>query len=75
MADDLHRLPFVLRLSRRTMHIIYQNVALALGLKILFLVLTVTGHASLWAAVLADDGAAFAVILNGLRLLTFHDRH
>ncbi|MBP1678176.1 MAG: heavy metal translocating P-type ATPase, partial [Bacteroidetes bacterium] len=49
--------------------VVRQNIAIALGLKAVFLVLALTGHATLWMAVLADDGAALAVILNGLRLL------
>lgn len=74
MSDDLQKLPYLLRLSERTFRVVRQNVALALGLKLVFLVLSLTGHASLWAAILADDGAALAVILNGLRLLSFEDR-
>jgi Cd2+/Zn2+-exporting ATPase len=55
------------------MAIIKQNVALALSLKLLFLVLSITGSATLWMALLADDGAALAVILNGLRILSHKD--
>jgi Cd2+/Zn2+-exporting ATPase len=53
------------------MAIVKQNIAIALGLKLLFLILSASGVATLWMAVLADDGAALIVILNGLRLLTF----
>jgi Cd2+/Zn2+-exporting ATPase len=69
MSDDIGRLPSLLSLGRRAMRVVRQNVAIALGLKAIFLVLALTGHATLWVAVLADDGAALAVILNGLRLL------
>ena len=71
MGDSIEKLPDLLRLSRRALAVIRQNIALALALKLLFLGLTLAGHATLWMAVLADDGAALAVILNGLRLLTF----
>jgi Cd2+/Zn2+-exporting ATPase len=69
MSDDIARLPSLVSLSRRAMRVVRQNIAIALGLKAVFLVLALTGHATLWMAVLADDGAALAVILNGLRLL------
>ena len=69
MSDDLARLPALVSLSRRTMRVVRQNIAIALSLKAAFLVLGLTGHATLWMAILADDGAALAVILNGLRIL------
>jgi Cd2+/Zn2+-exporting ATPase len=69
MSDDITRLASLVSLSRRTMRIVRQNIAIALGLKVVFLVLALTGYATLWMAVLADDGAALAVIFNGLRLL------
>jgi Cd2+/Zn2+-exporting ATPase len=53
------------------MAIIRQNVLLALSLKVLFLILSLLGAASLWMAILADDGAALLVVLNGLRMLQF----
>lgn len=71
MGDDLSKLPLLIQLSRKTMAIIKQNIAVALSLKALFLVLTVAGVGTLWMAVLADDGAALIVILNGLRALSF----
>lgn len=70
MGDDLKKLPVLIRLSRDTMRIIKQNIAIALILKLMFLVLSVSGVATLWMAVLADDGAALIVILNGLRMLS-----
>jgi Zn2+/Cd2+-exporting ATPase len=73
MSDDLGKLPFLFALGRATMRIIRQNIALALGLKILFLLLSIGGFATLWMAVLADDGAALLVIFNGLRALSFRN--
>jgi Cd2+/Zn2+-exporting ATPase len=69
MADDLGKLPFAVRLSRQARRIIGQNVALSLGIKGLFLVLALTGSATLWMAVFADMGASLIVTLNGMRLL------
>jgi Cd2+/Zn2+-exporting ATPase len=63
------RLPFAIRLSRRTVRNIQANVALALILKATFLILAVGGVATLWMAVAADMGASLLVIGNGLRLL------
>jgi Cd2+/Zn2+-exporting ATPase len=71
MSDDIAKIPLVVSLSRRAMAIVKQNIALALLTKGLFLALSISGNATLWMAVLADDGAALAVILNGLRLLAF----
>jgi Cd2+/Zn2+-exporting ATPase len=69
MSDDLSRLPWLIQLARRSLSIIKQNVAFALGLKFLFLGLTLFGAASLWAAIAADMGASLIVIFNALRLL------
>jgi Zn2+/Cd2+-exporting ATPase len=69
MADDLLKLPFALRLSRRTVRNIQTNIAVAIGLKAAFLVLGAVGLATLWMAVVADMGASLLVIANGLRLL------
>jgi len=69
MADDLFKLPFAVRLSRRARAIIRQNVALSLGIKAVFLALALAGVATLWMAVFADVGASLIVTLNGMRLL------
>jgi Zn2+/Cd2+-exporting ATPase len=69
MADDLAKIPYVLRLSRATVRNIRVNVGFSLALKTVFLVLALTGGATLWMAVLADMGASLIVIGNALRLL------
>ena len=69
MSDDLGRLPWLIRHSRRTMAVIRQNVAFSLAVKAVFVVLTFAGYSSLWAAIAADTGASLLVIFNGLRLL------
>lgn len=69
MADDLSKLPWLIQHSRRTLGVIKQNIAFALGIKVVFIVLSLIGFASLWMAIAADTGASLLVIANGLRLL------
>ena len=69
MDDDLRKIPQFIQLSQRTSRILKQNISLALGIKVVFLVLAVFGSASLWMAVFADMGASLLVIFNGLRLV------
>ncbi len=69
MADDLSKLPFAVKLSRRARAIILQNIALSLGIKAVFFALALSGTATLWMAVFADVGASLIVTLNGMRLL------
>jgi Cd2+/Zn2+-exporting ATPase len=59
----------MIRLSRRTMGNIHQNIAIALGLKLVFLGTTILGITGLWPAIMADTGATVLVTLNALRLL------
>ncbi len=67
MSDDLSKLPFAVRLGRATVQTIRVNVAIALGLKLGFVILAAVGLATLWMAVLADTGASLLVVANGLR--------
>ena len=69
MADDLTGLPWLLRHARRTLSRIHQNIALAVGAKLVVMSLAVVGLAGLWAAVAADVGMSVLVTLNALRLL------
>jgi Cd2+/Zn2+-exporting ATPase len=69
MADELLAVPALVRLGRITVRNIRTNIAVAVGLKALFLALAVAGMATLWMAVAADMGASLLVIANGLRLL------
>ena len=72
MDDDLRKLPSFIRLSRQTHRVLIQNVTLALGIKAVFLALTLAGEGTLWMAVFADMGASLLVVFNGLRLLRHH---
>ncbi|MGN8761638.1 heavy metal translocating P-type ATPase [Oribacterium sp. HCP3S3_B9] len=70
MDDDLARIPIVIRIARRTVAISTQNIAFALFVKILILVLTAFGLTNMWIAVFGDVGVAVLCILNSMRLLT-----
>ncbi len=69
MDDDLAKIPYFLRVSRRTVTLIKQNIAVALGIKALFFIAIFIGYESMWAAVFADVGASLLVIMNSLRIL------
>ena len=71
MDDDLRKLPSFIRLSRQTHRVLIQNITLALGIKAVFLALTLSGEGTLWMAVFADMGASLLVVFNGLRLLKY----
>ena len=69
MSDDLAKLPWLIRHSRRALNIIRQNIAASIAIKAVFVALTFGGYASLWAAIAADMGVSLLVIFNALRLL------
>ncbi|MDE2275040.1 MAG: HAD-IC family P-type ATPase, partial [Burkholderiales bacterium] len=69
MNDDPRKLADFVVLSRATRAVLWQNIALALGIKVVFLALALAGAATLWMAVFADMGASLLVVFNGLRLL------
>lgn len=74
MADDLGKLPFTLKLSRKALFIIKQNITFSLGIKLVALLLVIPGWLTLWIAIFADMGATLIVTLNGLRLLRVKDK-
>ncbi len=69
--NNLNSIVDAIVLSRKTMLNIKQNIFLAIGLKAIFLILTIFGDTQLWMAILADTGATVLVTLNALRLLNF----
>lgn len=68
MADDISKLPFTIRLSRKTLQIIKQNITFSLGVKLIALLFIIIGWLPLWLAILADVGATLLVTINGMRL-------
>jgi len=69
MSDDLLRLPWLIRHSRRTVAIIRANIAASLAIKAAFIVSALLGWASLWGAIAADMGVSLVVVVNAMRLL------
>lgn len=69
LGDDLRQLSFALRLARAAMRTVRVNVALSIGIKLVFFVLVLVGSGSMWMAVLADMGTSLLVTANGMRLL------
>jgi Cd2+/Zn2+-exporting ATPase len=72
LKSRVRDVPAMIRLARATMGNIRVNIAIALGLKAVFLVTTVFGYTGLWVAILADTGATVIVTANALRLLRFN---
>ncbi|NLM47009.1 MAG: cation-translocating P-type ATPase [Firmicutes bacterium] len=71
LNDNLASLPYLLRLSRKTAAAIRQNITLSLLLKLLAILLVLSGRLTLWLAITADMGASLLVTLNSMRLLSY----
>lgn len=69
MSDDLGRLPFLFALARAALRTIQTNIAVSIGIKLVFILLVVSGMGTMWMAVLADVGTSLLVTLYGMRLL------
>ncbi|MDT8901426.1 heavy metal translocating P-type ATPase [Anaeroselena agilis] len=69
MADDLGKLAYAIKLSRKTVAIIKQNISFSIIVKVIFVIATFLGMVNLWLAVFADMGASILVTLNGMRLM------
>ena len=69
MDDDLSKLPVAVRIARKTLRIVHQNIVFALGVKFLVLALSAVGRANMWMAVFADVGVSVLAILNASRML------
>lgn len=69
MSDELERVPWLVRHAKRSLSVIRQNIVFSIGIKVVFMILTLLGIASLWGAIVADVGATLLVIANAMRLL------
>ncbi len=67
--DDLNKIPLGINISKYTKHIIKENLIFAIGVKVVILILSVVGLASMWLAVFADTGVTLLTILNTLRII------
>ena len=71
MDDDPRKLAAFVEVSQHSASVLKQNIALALGIKFVFMALALAGYATLWMAVFADVGASLLVVFNGLRVLNY----
>jgi len=69
MGNTIEQLPFILKLSKKTVQTIWASIIFALGIKLAFLLLVFLGYGTMWMAVFADTGTTLLVSLNGMRLL------
>ena len=69
MTDEISKIPSAIKLSKKTMLIVKENIIFAIAVKILVLLLTALGVSSMWQAVFADVGVSVIAILNSLRVL------
>ena len=72
MDDDPMKISKAIKISRKCIGIVYQNIAFALGVKALCLILGALGKANMWAAIFADVGVMVLAVLNAIRALYVH---
>jgi Cd2+/Zn2+-exporting ATPase len=73
MTDEPSKIPTAIRVSKKTLGIAYQNIILAIGIKIMVLILSAIGLTTLWAAIFADVGVTILAVLNSFRALSVKD--
>ena len=69
MDDKPSKILDAVKIGRKTMTVVYQNIIFAIGIKVIFLILGILGVMTMWGAVFADVGVTFITILNALRIL------
>ena len=69
MNDQPSKIATAMKISRKTLKIVKQNIVFAIGIKVVVLIMAALGRASMWAAVFADVGVAFLAILNAMRAM------
>jgi len=75
MTDELSKIPFAIRIAKKTISIANQNIIFAIGIKVFILILSALGITSLWTAVFADVGVTFLAILNSFRALNISNNN
>ena len=73
MDDNPEKIATAIRISKRTLTIVHQNIVFALGVKFIVLILSALGLGNMWIAVFADVGVSVLAILNAMRALRFRD--
>ena len=73
MDDNPQKIATAIRISKRTLTIVHQNIVFALGVKFIVLILSALGFGNMWIAVFADVGVSVLAILNAMRALRFRD--
>jgi Cd2+/Zn2+-exporting ATPase len=71
MTDEPSKIVQAIKISQNTLNIVYQNIIFAISVKVIILILSSIGLASLWAAVFADVGVTFIAVLNSMRALYY----
>ena len=69
MDDDPMQIPKAIKISRKCIGIVYQNIVFAIGIKLVCLILVAVGMANMWLAVFADVGVMILAVLNAIRAL------
>lgn len=69
MTDEPSKIEKLLKISKKTLNVAYQNIYLAIGIKVLVLILSAFGVANMWQAVFADVGVTVLAVFNSLRVL------
>lgn len=68
MRDDLRGLPLAKKIAKKTMRIVFENIIVSIAVKVLIMILSALGLASMWIAVIGDVGIAILAILNAMRV-------
>ena len=71
MDDNLEKISEAVTLSKKTMHVVWQNVIFSLGIKILIMILCLCNLGNMWLAVFGDVGVTMLAVLNATRMLFF----
>jgi len=69
MTDEPSKIATAMKISKKTLKIAYQNIAFAIGIKVLVLILSALGITTMWAAIFADVGVTIIAVLNAFRAL------
>lgn len=69
MGDELEKIPYAIRVARKTLGIVKGNIIFTIGMKVLILIMATIGFASMWWAVFADVGVCLIAVLNSLRVV------